>query len=356
MSSTVLAHLTLKLTSQRENAATEALAFLLNRSAAARAALARQLSPGTGDVPKINRVATQPRVGDESRPDLVLLDEAGLTLGFVEAKFWAALTDAQPVSYLERLRENGGGMLVILAPQRRLPLLAAEIKERCQRAQLAIGAWGARGGLVGPTRVALLSWRTLLDALEQALVEDREALSDLRQIRGLCERFESEGFIPLTREDLENIEIPRMVKSLAELANEIVESGIRDGLIDVKGLRPTHYWTAAGRYSRLRCGTVTWIGVAYDRWNQFGRTPMWVHISPSDPTIASAARQALQSWIHGEPARAYLDEHENVLIPLDLVPGAEKETVVARALEQLAELDVALSAAAMPISPDVATG
>lgn len=129
MSDTVLAHIAGAIT-QKENVATEAVAFILNRSAPARAALHAQIAMLLGDVAPISRIATQTAVGVESRPDLLLHGDGGDVLGYVEAKFWAALTNAQPLEYVKRLSAGTGGVLVLLAPERRLPTLRAEVLER----------------------------------------------------------------------------------------------------------------------------------------------------------------------------------------------------------------------------------
>ena len=58
MADTVLAHIASQIT-QKENLATEALAFVLNRSPAARAALHRSMAALVGDLPPVARVTTQ---------------------------------------------------------------------------------------------------------------------------------------------------------------------------------------------------------------------------------------------------------------------------------------------------------
>ncbi len=131
MATTVLAHLAASMP-QKENLATETLAFILNRSPAARGALQSQVTALAGKIAPVARVTTQMAVGEESRPDIVLLAESGDTLGYIEAKFWAALTDAQPVEYVKRLSDAGGGVLMFLAPERRLPTLHTEVRERLQ--------------------------------------------------------------------------------------------------------------------------------------------------------------------------------------------------------------------------------
>jgi hypothetical protein len=61
-------HLTMRFVSQRENLATEALAYILNGSKPARAALHRLIAVKVPAFPPIARVSTQEAAGEESRP------------------------------------------------------------------------------------------------------------------------------------------------------------------------------------------------------------------------------------------------------------------------------------------------
>lgn len=324
---TLLAHLTDKLTPQRENAATEAIAFVLNRSEAARKALVRHVAASAGEVPPILRVETQHVAGDESRPDIVLLGEGAKVLGYVEAKFWAALTVAQPVDYLKRLADAGGGVLVMLAPEKRLTTLRAEIVERCRVAGLALEERGAMGFCVGPNRLALVSWSGLLAALADAVVDDPAALSDLRQLRGLAERFESEGFIPFTRADFDDLELPRRLLVLAHLVNDIVDRGVADKVV-VAG-RPTHLWHA-GRYIGLRRAG-PWFGLNHKLWLERG-SPLWLRFSTAGGR-ANELKIALKSWMTTNPPRAFADTDGHVCVPVLLRTGVEKGAVVEGVVE-----------------------
>ena len=86
-------------------------------------------------------------------PDLVGNDDTDVTRLMLEAKFWAGLTDRQPVDYLRRLPE--GGMLLFVAPGSRLPSLWPELLRRCHDAGLldAVivdnGSLDATGEIVG---------------------------------------------------------------------------------------------------------------------------------------------------------------------------------------------------------------
>jgi hypothetical protein len=346
MADTVLAHLASTL-SQKENLATEALAFIVNRSAAARTALAREVGRLLEETLPIARVETQTAFGDESRPDLILHREDGHVVGFIEAKFWASLTAAQPIEYLRRLAEGGGGALVMLAPERRLPSLRAEVMERCSVASIGVepsGLWTLRGG---GHRIAFLSWTRLLTALADATVEDVAASSDVRQLRGLCARFETEGFIPLTREDIDDLDVPRRVLALANLVNDIVEKAVAEGVLNTKALRPAHSIWYSGRYVAFD-SAVCFLGLAHQQWSTRGRSPMWLRFKRDAWERADELRPILRPWASEDPPRAYIDDDDrSVRVPILLRVGVEKDAVVAHAVAQLREVDGLMRAAGM---------
>ncbi|MFO0683936.1 MAG: hypothetical protein U0234_17925 [Sandaracinus sp.] len=192
---TILADLVGKLTSQRENAATLALTYVMTKCAPARAAVATALG-----IPEVARVSSQYIAGDESRPDIAMFSADGKLRGLIEAKFWAALTDAQPVDYITRLDEAGGGVLVVLAPEARLDALRAEVLERCRRARPETAIDGS-SITVGAITIRFVSWRGVLDLIDDAarVAGDEAARRDVGQLRGLCDVFEGEGFLPLLK-------------------------------------------------------------------------------------------------------------------------------------------------------------
>ncbi len=75
-------------------------------------------------------------------------------------------------------------------------------------------------------RLGLLEWSKLLVALRDAVGGDRAAASDVDQLSGMVERFETNGFLPLTRAQLDDLEMPRRIMSLAHLVNSIVDQAV----------------------------------------------------------------------------------------------------------------------------------
>ena len=104
-------HLASRFSTHPENLATEAVAFIVNRSPAMREAL-RRLFGWTGiELPRLARFRSQAGDDQGNIPDLVGLDTMGAERLFIENKFWAGLTENQPAGYLERLPAEGGPLI-----------------------------------------------------------------------------------------------------------------------------------------------------------------------------------------------------------------------------------------------------
>ena len=148
---------------------------------------------------------TQAAADDRAIPDLAGIDASGRSPLLVEAKFWAGLTDQQPVAYLARLPEDETALLLFIVPSVRLELLWTEVLGRAGAIVTERGSGEYRYCSVGGQRVmAMTSWRALLLSLSEAATSagDRSARSDLEQLHGLCDRMDSEAFIPLASADL----------------------------------------------------------------------------------------------------------------------------------------------------------
>ena len=126
-----------RLTSQVEDAATEVLAYILNRSPDCRESLRRMLERGAGfKLDEIVRVATQVTYGDGSRPDMTGYDREDAKRLLVESKFWAALREGQP-RYVDQFDHSGSAVLLFIAPQSRIETLWGEILRQFRDAKVS---------------------------------------------------------------------------------------------------------------------------------------------------------------------------------------------------------------------------
>jgi hypothetical protein len=315
----------------------------------------RRLFGRTGiELPSLARFCSQ--AGDEQGniPDLVGLDAMGTERLFVENKFWAGLTENQPAGYLERLPTEGGGVLVFVVPRKRLPIvwteLASSAMNRAKRLpnpeQLAGDLLFAR--LSSSTAIAATTWSAVLDSLEAAAraSDEASAAADTMQLRSFCDVMDNEAFLPVRMEELTNLEVPRRLISLANLADDLGQKAVAEGIADSRGLRETHGWHTAGRY--LRIGPAgAWLGIDLQKWSRYGNTPLWIVFHNSQYGRAPFVLEALKAWT---PPRLF-EEDGRAFVPLTVLPDVTRERVLEDLLEQVRRLHAALqSTVAVPIT------
>ena len=283
---TLLAHLVPKLTLQVENAATDALGYVLNKSATSREVLTDLLGEGGFDVP-IVRVETQVTYEDGSRPDMAGYDENGAKRLLVESKFWASLLSGQVSGYLRQLDASGPSALLFIAPGARIETLWTEIVRQIGEAspETTLGpttsANGWRSAMVEgvPKRLALVSWDRLLRNMADRAADDGVVAEDVRQLRGLAGRQDAEAFLPVRAEEL-SPDFARRAVGYNRLVDDVVDRGVSQGWMSTDGLKKTPQWYGYGRYFRsVETEKEFWFGVNHERWARNGDTPLWLRRS-----------------------------------------------------------------------------
>lgn len=234
----LLAHLVPKLTPQVEDAATDALAYVLNASESCREALIDLVGDRNFRLASLESVKTQVVAGskNEHRLDLVGYGESGAVPLIIESKFWAPLLDGQASGYLDYLTASGPSLLLFVAPVVRHAALWTKIQEqfahdkpdvRLEPVECGPDMKAVRIADLGEhTRVALMSWTTLLNVLENA---DASAAPDVRQIKGLARTQDDAAFSPLHAGDF-NTTIPRRIMNFNLIADDVVDArGVPQG-------------------------------------------------------------------------------------------------------------------------------
>ena len=218
----ILGHLAQRFAVSEENLATEALTWLLGRSAAARAAMVGLVRSVGVHVPDELTFIGQVGSADTGRPDVVGPDASSRERLLIEAKFAAALTTQQPSGYLKRLPADVDGMLLVVAPAVRRATLWVEllraVPERVPAAPSpsAVPAAGVLSVKTGAqTTLALVSWRDLVSRVLDALRTADESLlaRDAEQLLALTETMDSTAFAPLRPGDLDT----RTARQIAQL-------------------------------------------------------------------------------------------------------------------------------------------
>ena len=326
--STLLAHLTPRLTDRVEDMAVEALGYILSKSLASRSALNRVLKSVATELNPVTRVQTQVSDNNLARPDLVGFDEQGKERVLIEAKFWAGLTDNQPTGYLDRLPSDGPSVLLFVAPETRRDTLWGELRRRLNANLIDVsegdGLWSGKVG-DSSRHLALTSWRSLLGQManQSSGSGESSAQIDIRQLQGLTERMDEEAFLPMQAAELAPA-FPRRMLGLNRLVDDATQRGVRGKWITTGGLQVTSRPTGYGRYMRLGGATV-WFGVSFELWAGGFDTPLWLDFRGiASGTVKIEQLRRSLGLSHGE-------EH----VPIRLPVGVEYESVLYAVVDEL---------------------
>lgn len=389
---TLLAHLTLKLASHPENIAVEALGHILSTSPAAVRTLEDVLQTGGAEVGEIARVKTQASGEAGTRPDLAGFDQYNKERVLIEAKFWAGLTDNQPIAYLERLPENRESALLFVAPAARLNTLWAELGRKVSESPSDIElspdsneAEGLRSATAGDKRrLMLISWTALLDrmASRASSARDSHTECDIRQLRGLAEhmdeedfpphstggfghwtrplaeQMDGEDFPPLRPEEL-SPEFPRRLRNLVKLVDDVIECLKQKRLVE-RMWKLTNNRMEYGRYLLLSSADAgagawidgrylllssagAWFGLDHGKWATVRDTPLWLYLcGESDGWVGvrplSEIRDNLRQPGLQEPPE-FIDEGDKLVVPIYLPVGVEENAVRDAVVERIEEIE-----------------
>lgn len=339
---TLLAHLAHRLGRGSEDLATEALAYLLLNPAAARGATAHARR-WNADLPEIAAFRTQDWLAaDEAIPDVVGVSAEGVTPLIVEAKFGAALTPNQPVTYLRRLLgQDFPALLLFLVPTRRVIPIWSELRRRCSDEGLELVQDenpAVPRALRDNVVVAVTTWKDLLDDLERALTppsEHHRTLSELDQLRGLCGRADQAVFEPFTTDFLGGT-VGQRLTELDALINEAVDGLVASGLASTKGLQRSAGTGWYGRYFRM-AGWECFLHVNFDRWGRQRPTPLWLRINDRRTSGHPSLMDALGPLVNAAPPRLLFADGL-LQIPIHLPHDVDRDAVFAAIDGQLQEV------------------
>ena len=336
--SSLLAYLIPRLTSRGEDTATEALAFILNKSEACRSALNDLLSEQNFDLEPITRFETQVTYEDGSRPDMAGYDGKSEKRLLVESKFWAVLLEGQADGYFRQLEASGPAVLMFISPGTRIETLWAEIRRQMetdpQPVRLESVDTGDRrcsAAIAGAEkRVILVSWDLVLDRLAAAVPADSQVASDIRQLRGFAEAQDLDPFHPIQREEL-SPSIARRIRWFNQLIDDILVQAVEQRWASTQGFRATALWAGYWRNFRFvgdpdrRASHKFSLCVDLNLWAEMGDTPIWVWAeTESDPN-----RRLRDSDV------AVSEDAGWLYVPIHLKTGVEYQHVLEDAVLQL---------------------
>ncbi len=314
-----------------ENAATDALCFMLSHSDVARGALSDFLADGSNLSP-IAKANTRTFGKGRSIPDLACLDDAGKVVVLIESKFWAGLSVHQPVTYWERLPTDRPSVLLFLAPDYSVGRgsLWEELVARLQKSGYELNSARMENGVRSATakddqrRLMLAGWETFLDRFaEKTMTDPRgQTLFEIAELRGLADSI------------IRNNN-PGRYENLTKLIKLAVDRLKVLGWANTEGLTVGH---GAGYYARYLRLAGAPAGLLIDDSRDTERTPykpLWLSFYRGGGEVPRDKVRILLQDI-SEPFSIW--EREDVSVPIELPDGADQEEVLNAMVERLVHI------------------
>ena len=300
--------------------ASESLNYILNNSQKANENLIQLINRDNNSDYSMIRFSSQVQGDKLEIPDISGFNKDEEEVIIIETKFWASLTSNQPGTYLERLVDNG--ILVFVCPEQRTISLEDEIihalKEKCER---------NADGLIktGNKTIIIYSWKTILDNLEKDIDNSEfEIRSDINQLRGLCDRVDSESFLPITEKDL-SPEIPRRILSYNSIVDKVIDSLVKENVLSTKGLKATPEKWGYRRYAFNGDLTIS-VDVNLEKWAKNVDTPIWLEIS--EQWKVTPLVHTINNEIEKKYERNYGPHLGRPYYPIRLQPGDVEDKVI----------------------------
>ena len=330
-SDTLLSFIAQRHTFGLEDVATDALSFILSRSAPARKALSEFLG--------LPIAKAQTWLADEhgATPDLALLDKDGNTVALIESKFWATLTHHQPVTYWRQLPSDKCAVLLFLAPGERLDYLWCELEAKLRDKGHELGPAVKDGELItapskdGRRRLMATSWQLLLGKMAQKAKEcgDTQASFEIAELQGLAASA-IKGDRPTRDENLKQLiaeAVKRVEQSGWANANEL---GVSSGIYFYHSRR-IHYY---GRYLRL-AGAFAWLGIDYGAKKRMPDKPLWLSFLRDNGVDITVKLEEVRSKLKGLVETGLDWRSKEVYLPIVLPAGADLDKTLDCIVAQL---------------------
>lgn len=341
-------HIVLNNTSQAENLATEALNYILSNSNAARKGFSRFLKTIDSRFTDDLFFKTQDYGEDNAIPDLVSVDSDNDPICLIESKFWAGLTDNQPVTYIKRLKFNKTSVLLFLVPLKRLESIWNEISNRCKDAGMDLNSvnreyYHIYANLNENNYLAAIDWNSLLTLIETELdaAGDYQIKSDLLQLKGLCNQMDEKSFLPIDSAEISPM-IARRNMQFYDIVNEVVSNGQSKGIYSKRGLTSGGGYYYYANYFQI---DEFIYGLKFDNesWYERLNTPLWLEVygkgwrgeSKERPKV----KKALSVLRFHKQNELFFDKLEVALVPLKIELGVEKNRIIESLTKQIEEID-----------------
>ena len=333
MARSLLAHMYSHIRGSQEDIATYSLQYIVTKSYELNKAFTKLLSNSLRmELEEKLRYSCQATGKEKERPDISGTNADNEEVVLCEAKFYAALTENQPNTYLDRLIHEDGAGLVFICPAKRRKNLWGQLLNLCEERNVElISEYCAN---VDGVRMSIVTWSEILETLRlTASSVDVSSLSDIDQLDGFCKLMDDSAFLPYSKEDF-GPENARREERHYQVLDSVVDHLLADKSLkaSVKGLRATPYRQGYVRYISVLGHA---ISINYDRPNWGNpateETPFWTVIYGHGFKQPNEYQQAFQKY----PA-SYMGMTNNVTaLPLFAPTDASLEEIAKEIIAQI---------------------
>ncbi len=296
MANSLLAHMYSRIRGSQEDVATIALQYLVSQSNDLNHAFTHLLENKLRiEIAESLQYTCQAVGDDKERPDMAGTDQNGIEVVLCEMKFYAGLTQNQPLTYLARLKTHDGAGLVFICPKSRLTSLWAKLIELCT--DQSVATVDNHCVSVNGVHMAIVTWAEVIETLCSVATATSSAyLSDIQQLKGFCEQMDSDAFIPFAPEDLTADKAISMERYFA-VVDEVYDLLWTDQNISTSAMgKAVSYRTGYER--KMRIDDIP-VFFSFDRgmWktNTSLESPFWVAIGDHEMQASANFKQFLFS-------------------------------------------------------------
>ncbi len=275
-----------KIKGSQEDIASESLTYILKKSDSARKTINQIVNIETGLNFSDLSYSTQNAGKNLERPDISGKNKEGNEVLLIEAKFWASLTDNQPIGYINRLRNDT--ILIFLVPTLRVRTVFEEVLVRIKEkySNIKIDTENYKIEICADNKhIVIKSWNGILNGIKSRLVQEnnQNLISDIDQIIGLVDTIDRNSFLPITSDDL-SPSIPKRINSYFDIVDKVV-----DNLININE-KINNYRLLKGNlkngYKKYFRFENFGFGMSYlpELWEKYADTPFWLSIAEEKKT------------------------------------------------------------------------
>ncbi|MGI9255306.1 MAG: hypothetical protein ACR2PY_00040 [Salinispira sp.] len=271
----------------------------------------------------LSRFETEKATEKHGRPDITGYDQSGEKQVIIEGKFWAKLTENQPVNYVKEL--PAGGKMLFLAPEQRRISLENQLKKRLSAADAGVHDGGSEYD-----RITVSSWLNFLSLIERENISnhDHHLESDLLQMKELCRKMDTEGMRPLSELDLDSMHgrISYQFEDIiydCELKLKDWKHANFDGLSRARGKYERGFYFEA--YEKFACML---FFSSYRWYAENVQTPFWLRVQESTWEPSPAINRSLK-----ECCANNVSINEDI-IGIELRAGMDKDEIIAHIVDE----------------------